>query len=220
KYNEAIDRAAVSATQAVQGAGTDDHEIRQLVRFIQRELPVYTGMVENARANHRMSNAVSAAYMSNASAIMREEILPAASRLFTITSIRGADEQRCLTSPPWVPLLGLLAAVIFLLLAQWWVWRFTRRRLNRGFVTATSLMTLAIFWVGLANIATWTAGSQAFDEASSHWSSLTTSRIAAQQARTTETLALVRRDSEDDSVSFSQVESSRSEEHTSELQSR
>src|SRR5699024_3403603 len=68
KYNEAIDRAAVAATQAVQGAGTADHEIRQLVQFIQRELPVYTGMVENARANHRMSNAVSAAYMSNASA--------------------------------------------------------------------------------------------------------------------------------------------------------
>ncbi|APT83478.1 hypothetical protein [Corynebacterium ammoniagenes] len=208
KYNEAIDRAAVSATQAVQGAGTDDHEIRQLVRFIQRELPVYTGMVENARANHRMSNAVSAAYMSNASAIMREEILPAASRLFTITSSRVADEQRSLTAPQWVPLSGLLAAVIFLLLAQWWLWRITRRRLNRGFVTATSLMALAIIWVSLANIATWTAGSQAFDEASSPWSSLTTSRIAAQQARTTETLALVRRDSEEDSVSFSQVESS------------
>src|SRR5699024_10182664 len=59
-----------------------------------------------------------------------------------------------------------------------------------------------------ADVATWSAGSQAFDEAASPWSSLTTSRIAAQQARTTETLALVRRDSEDDSVSFSQVESS------------
>src|SRR5699024_7490752 len=150
--------------------------------------------------------AVSAAYMSNASAIMREEILPAASRLFTITSSRVADEQRSLTAPQWVPLSGLLPAVIFLLLAQWWLWRVTRRRLNRGFVTATSLMTLAIFWVGLANIATWTAGSQAFDEASSPWSSLTTSRIAAQQARTTETLALVRRESEDDSVSFAQLQ--------------
>ena len=208
KYNEAIDRAAVAATQAVQGAGTADHEIRQLVQFIQRELPVYTGMVENARANHRMSNAVSAAYMSNASAIMREEILPAASRLYSITSSRVADEQRSLTSPQWVPLSGLFAAVFFLLLAQWWLWRVTRRRLNRGFVTATSLMTLAIFWVSIANIATWSAGSQAFEEASSPWSSLTTSRIAAQQSRTTETLALVPRDSEDESVSFVQVESS------------
>lgn len=128
KYNEAIDRAAVSATQAVQGAGADDHEIRQLVQFIQRELPVYTGMVETARANHRMSNAVSAAYMSNASAVMREEILPAASRLFTITSGKVADEQRSLTAPQWVPLSGLFAAVFFLLLSQWWLWRVTRRR--------------------------------------------------------------------------------------------
>lgn len=208
KYNEAIDRAAVSATQAVQGAGADDHEIRQVVQFIQRELPVYTGMVETARANHRMSNAVSAAYMSNASAVMREEILPAASRLFTITSGKVADEQRSLTAPQWVPLSGLFAAVIFLLLAQWWLWRVTRRRLNRGFVTATSLMALAIFWVSIANVATWTAGSQAFEEASNPWSSLTASRIAGQQARTAETLALVRRESDTDSVPFSQVETS------------
>ena len=208
KYNEAIDRAAVSATQAVQGAGADDHEIRQLVQFIQRELPVYTGMVETARANHRMSNAVSAAYMSNASAVMREEILPAAARLFTITSGKVADEQRSLTAPQWVPLSGLFAAVFFLLLSQWWLWRVTRRRLNRGFVTATSLMALAIFWVSIANVATWTAGSQAFEEASNPWSSLTTSRIAGQQARTAETLALVRRGSDTDSVPFSQVETS------------
>src|SRR5699024_12623745 len=111
KYNEAIDRAAVSATQAVQGAGTDDHEIRQLVRFIQRELPVYTGMVENARANYRMSNAVSAGYMSNASAIMREEILPAASRLCNITSSRVADEERSLAETPWQPLSGRLGSM-------------------------------------------------------------------------------------------------------------
>ena len=208
KYNEAIDRAAVSATQAVQGADASDQEIRDLVQFIQRELPVYTGMVETARANHRMSNAVSAAYMSNASAVMREEILPAASRLFSLTSAKVADEQRSLTSPQWVPLSGLLAAVLFLLLAQWWLWRVTRRRLNRGFVTATSLMTLAIFWVSIANIATWSAGTQAFEEASNPWASLTTSRIAGQQARTAETLALVRRQSDTGSVSFEEVESS------------
>ncbi|MFH0411538.1 hypothetical protein ACG98H_05530 [Corynebacterium sp. L4756] len=208
KYNEAIDRAAVSATQAVQGAAADDHEIRQLVQFIQRELPVYTGMVETARANHRMSNAVAGAYMSNASAIMREEILPAASRLFTITSNKVAEEQRSLTAPQWVPLSGLIAAVIFLALAQWWLWRITRRRLNRGFVTATSLMALAIFWVSIANFATWSAGSQAFEEASTPWSSLTASRIAGQQARTAETLALVRRDSDNDSLPFTHVESS------------
>lgn len=51
-------------------------------------------------------------------------------------------------------------------------------------------------------------GSQAFEEASNPWSSLTASRIVGQQARTAETLALVRRESDTDSVPFSQVETS------------
>lgn len=195
RYNQAIDRAAVAATESVLGTSPDDQRIRDLVGFIQRELPVYTSMVESARVNHRMGNPVAAAYMSNASALMREQILPAASELFTLTSAKVSQEQSSLTAPQWVPLSGLVAAVFFLLLAQWWLWRLTRRRLNRGFVAATALLVTAVFWVSVSSIATWSAGSQAFADASRPWDSLTTSRIAAQQARTEETLALIRRQS-------------------------
>lgn len=198
RYNEAIDNASVAATESVLGTSNEDARIRELVMFIQRELPVYTALVEKARANHRAGNAVATPYMSNASALMREEILPAASELFRLTTTKVNEQQQRLTSPQWVPLSGLFAALFFLLIAQYWLWRITRRKLNRGFVAASVMMCLAITWVSISNIATWSTGHQGFETASRPWDSLTASRIEAQQTRTAETLALVLRASEQD----------------------
>lgn len=204
RYNEAIDAASVAATQAIVGTSSEDERVRELVTFIQRKLPVYTALVEKARVNHRAGNAVANSYMSNASALMRTQILPAAAELFTLTSEKVSQQQQRLTRPQWVPLSGLVAALIFLGLAQWWLWRLTRRRFNRGFVAATGLLFLALVWASASNFATWASGHQGFETVSRPWDSLTASRIEAQQMRTSETLALVLRSSERDmSVHFS-----------------
>lgn len=204
RYNEAIDAASVAATQSVLGTNSDDARIRELVTYIQRELPVYTALVEKARTNHRAGNAVANSYMSNASSLMRDKILPAASELFSLTSAKVKEQQQRLTSPQWVPLSGLVAALSFLLIAQWWLWRLTRRRFNRGFLTASVLLFLALTWASAANFATWSSGYHGFETVSRPWDSLTASRIEAQQTRTSETLALVLRSSESDmSVRFS-----------------
>ena len=200
RYSEAIDAASIAATESVLGTTQDDGRVRELVTYIQRELPVYTAMVEKARSNHRAGNAVANSYMSNASALMREHILPAASELFQLTTAKVNQQQQKLTSPQWVPLSGLLAALFFLAVAQWWLWRQTRRRFNRGFLTASVLLFLAISWVALSNLATWSTGHQGFETASRPWDSLTASRIEAQQARTSETLALVLRSSKEDTM--------------------
>lgn len=206
RYNAAIDRASVAATESAASITTADQESLRLIDQIQRQLPVYSGMVETARTNNRVGNPVGVAYMAEASSLMREEILPAASELFNRTSNRVSEEQRELTMPQWVPLSGLLAAVFFLTLAQWWLWRKTRRRFNRGFLGATALMVTAILWVSASNFATWQAGTRGFAEAAMPWDSLTASRIMAQQTRTAETLVLVRRQSfEQTEESFSQT---------------
>lgn len=198
RYYTAIDRAAIAATQTASGIDPERPNIGELITEIQRDLPVYTAMVETARTNARAGNPVGVTYMSNASALMRTDILPNASELFRITSADVAAQQQELTTPQWVPLSGLFAAVFFLVLTQWWLWRATGRRLNRGFLAATVFMVLAILWVSLSNFMTWQAGIRGFEEASKPWDSLTNSRILAQQAQTSETLALVRRESADE----------------------
>ena len=193
QYLGAIDSATAEATSAVLDSDDDEEYLRQLAVQIQRQLPVYTGLVEAARTNNRAGNAVGAAYMSNASAMMRDEILPAAASLFRLSSNNVSEQQDQLTRPQWVPLSGLVAALMFLGLAQYWLWRISRRRLNRGFAAATVMMVVALLWVSGTNVYTWHLGSRGFTEASTPWDSLTQARIDAQRTRTEEILALVQR---------------------------
>lgn len=195
KYNAAIDRASVAATETATSADPGDERLLELVTEIQRQLPVYTGLVETARTNNRAGNPVSVTYMSEASALMRNEVLPMAAELYNITSRAVAEQQGSVTRPQWVPLSGLLAALGMLIIAQWWLMRITRRRVNKGFALATVFLLTATVWVSAANWATWNAGTRGFEEASGPLNSMTTARIYAQQSRTTETLALVRRQS-------------------------
>ena len=193
QYLGAIDSAAAEATSAVLDSDDDEEYLRQLAVQIQRQLPVYTGLVEAARTNNRAGNAVGAAYMSNASAMMRDEILPAAASLFRLSSNNVSEQQDQLTRPQWVPLSGLVAALLFLGLAQYWLWRISRRRLNRGFAAATVMMVVALLWVSGTNVYTWHLGSRGFTEASTPCDSLALARIDAQRTRTEEILALVQR---------------------------
>ncbi|MFP7365959.1 hypothetical protein SFC07_09335 [Corynebacterium callunae] len=195
RYNTAIDRATIAATHTAVSTDSSDEHLMELVLEIQRQLPVYTGLVETARTNNRAGNPVSVAYMAEASAMMRNDILPKASELYTLTSRNVADQQETVSRPQWIPLSGLLAAILMLLVAQWWLMRKTRRRINKGFAFATVLMLTATLWVSAANWATWQAGTKGFEEASGPLNSMTTARIYAQQTRTTETLSLVRRQS-------------------------
>ncbi|QPK83050.1 hypothetical protein G7Y29_09435 [Corynebacterium qintianiae] len=197
-FMESVDAAVVAANQVLEGtveSGGTDEEIRSSVLQIQRDIPVYAGLMERAKTNQRMGNPVSVAYMSSGSNIMRERMLGNASRLFDLTRGQVADEMERLSRPQWVPLSGLVAALFFLVLAQIWLWRVFRRRLNRGFLAATVMMVTAILWASAANYAVWQSGQVAFDRAAEPWEELTTARIDAQETRTDEIFALLRRQS-------------------------
>ncbi|APT85528.1 hypothetical protein CAQU_11260 [Corynebacterium aquilae DSM 44791] len=198
RYTEAIKRAGESLAETAAGMSTtqsrssDEHALA-LIIDIQQQLNIYVGLVETARANNRAGNPVGAAYLSEASTLMRERILPAASDLFVLTTGEVMTKQSNLSKPQWVPISGLVAALVMLALGQIWLSKKTRRRLNKGFVTATALMFVALMWVGSANYVTWKAGTEGFAEAAAPLNSLTNARIRAEQAHTQETLALVLR---------------------------
>ncbi|MEJ5998833.1 phenol hydroxylase [Corynebacterium sp. H130] len=200
RYQRAIQSATVAATEAAAGLSSQQSRELELIMEIQTQLPVYTGLVETARTNNRIGNPVGVAYMSEASSLMRLTILPAARELLDISNQRLNDEQRELTQPQWIPLSGLFAAVIMLLLAQRWLASRTRRRLNKGFLVATAFMTIALLWVVSTNAYTWYVGAKGYEEATAPLSSLADARVLAQQARTQETMALVRRETSNQSI--------------------
>lgn len=201
-FDDVIAQASMSATRAATGIeNVDDPEMKN-VATVQRLLPVYTGMVETARANARQGNPVSVAYLASASNLMQVQILPAAKSLYERTSTTTNEEQRELSKPPLFPMSGLAAAILMLLVTQWWLTRRTGRLFNVGLFGATMLMTIALVGVGIATTQPWQSGSL-FGQQRPDVHALTEVRIDAQQLRASETLGLVRRQPAD-AESFSQ----------------
>ena len=198
-YTASVEQAASSAAEiykgAVQAHSASSERIEELVLDIQRDLPVYAGLNERAKVNQRMGNPVGVAYMSEASAIMRTRMLVAASEINELTRADVAEEMRRLSQPQWASLSGLAAALGALVVAQWWLWRVFRRRLNRGFLAATLAVVVALAWVGVSNYQSWRSGSVGYERAAQPWEELTAARIEALETRTDETFALLRRQS-------------------------
>lgn len=197
-YREAVDIASRAIIRAANGI--DDPSTREmaLILEIQEKLPIYTSLITESGVNNRQANPVGAAYVTQASTMMQEEILPAAGELYSNTSSEVAEQQLALTKPGWFAMSGLVAAVLLLLVAQFWLAAQTNRRINGGYAAATVLMTLSLLWAGGAALTTWTDGTRGLDGTAQPLESLTSLRITVQQTRTTEALGLVQREYTDD----------------------
>lgn len=195
RYEHAITDAAVAVTRA--SSGLTDPPLVELLGRINAELAIYTGLIETARTNNRMGNPVGSAYLSEASGLMQETILPDAQRLYEATSARMDAETTASSAAP-APVIAVVAATLgFGLFTHRWLARRTKRRVNIGLVVGGLAIAIMIVWVGTA-LAISTAGSRsAKNTAADSLRLVTNLAITAQQARADETLALIRRGDED-----------------------
>ena len=195
RYEQAITDAAVALTRA--SSGLTDEPMQQLLGRINANLAVYTGLVETARTNNRAGNPVGSSYLSEASSLMQETILPDAQRLYQETSSRVDSETTASTRIPAPVILVVAATIVFGAFAHRWLGRRTRRRVNIGLVAGGLAILIMVIWVGTA-LAISTAGSRsAKDTAAESLKTITNLAITAQQARADETLSLIRRGDED-----------------------
>lgn len=192
-YLDSLQRAGTAALAVARLAATPEET--QTIGRIQQNLIIYSGLIEAARANARLGNPVGTSYVGEANYLMSSSIVPDAQKLLQSTTEQVGREQYRLTAPQLVPLSGLAAAVFTLLLAQLWLYRKTRRRINSGFALATALMIVATSWVAGSNWVTWNSGVNGYERAAEPLKALTAARITAEQARSQEVLALVLRQS-------------------------
>jgi hypothetical protein len=185
------DITAAGAALAAAAAGTDSGQ--PAVHQLSAQLPVYTGLVETARTFNRLGLPVGAAYLREASALMRNQLLPAAERLYQLATDRLGAERGAAAALPWLVLLLGLATVAGLVWAQLWLSRRTHRTLNVGLVAATVSGLVMVGWIGVA----WLGVSGHLEASSRDGSAqvalLAKARIAALQARADEALTLVAR---------------------------
>ncbi|PWW64059.1 hypothetical protein [Actinokineospora spheciospongiae] len=185
-----------TAGEAVGAASSDlgdDPVAAGYVSTLSRQLPVYTGLVETARANNRQGFPAGAAYLREASGLMRSKILPAAEQLYGIDHQRlraAQDEARAL---PWGPVALTAALLVALLAAQVHLTRRTNRLLNVGLVVATAAVVVAVAWASVALLLAADRVDDAQRNGSAQADVLVHARINALKCRADETLTLVAR---------------------------
>ncbi|GEK20175.1 hypothetical protein [Cellulomonas xylanilytica] len=138
RYDEAVASAANGLAQLA-GSNAADAE---LLGQATAGLTTYTGLVEQARANNRQGFPVGAAYLDQASSVLRSDVLPQLDELVQANSDRVDASFDSVASVPWLLALGILALAA-LVVVQVWLARQTHRRLNVGLFWATVLALAA-----------------------------------------------------------------------------
>ncbi|KQS99346.1 hypothetical protein [Cellulomonas sp. Leaf395] len=138
RYDEAVASAANGLAQLA-GSNAADAE---LLGEATAGLTTYTGLVEQARANNRQGFPVGAAYLDQASAVLRTDVLPQLDELVQTNSDRVDASFDSVGSVPWLLTLGILALAA-LVVVQVWLAKRTHRRLNAGLFWATVLALAA-----------------------------------------------------------------------------
>jgi hypothetical protein len=189
-----LDVAAAGANLAKASADVGGvPEAERQVNELSQQLPVYTGLVETARAYNRQGYPAGAAYLREASGLMRAKLLPAAQELYEIDSARLADSQDAATAVPWIS-LGLAVVLLgALVAAQLYLTRRTNRLLNVGLVVATASVLVALIWGSVALLIESSQVSDGREHGSGQVEVIVQARIAALKMRANETLTLVAR---------------------------
>lgn len=193
-YDGELQDASVGVT-GLAGQTATSSDRGAALRRIARALPVYAGLIENARANNRQGFPVGSAYLRQASKTMRNAILPGARDLYEIearkliSSYRGGVARRSLVA------VTLAGCVLLVLLAgsHMYLARATRRILNPGLVLATILLLGLMGWIGVALLVQRGALIDAQRAGSDPVELLTATRILASRAQADESISLAAR---------------------------
>ncbi|MGW5716333.1 hypothetical protein ACWEVP_09225 [Amycolatopsis sp. NPDC003865] len=190
------ERDIAEAGAALAKAASDSSDVAAAaspVDVLNQSLPVYTGLVETARANNRLGYPVGASYLREASELMRAKILPGAQDLYRVDTERLIEEQDTSTGFPWLAAILMVALLAALVVAQVYLTRRTNRVLNIGLVVATAAVVVSLLWGSVALIVQGSLVGSGQDDGSHRVDVLVRARIAALQARADETLTLVAR---------------------------
>jgi hypothetical protein len=138
--------AAATAQLDVLARAGSSADARRALLVVSGQLPVYTGLVDQARADNRLGLNVAEAYLRQASQLMRDTILPAADTLAGLEAGQLDDGYRRATSsahPALVTVAGVLT-LAGLVGVQLLLYRRTRRLLNLPLVAATAIVAVVV----------------------------------------------------------------------------
>src|SRR6266545_4294773 len=190
RYEAAIARASAALATAADGAPSDQNDT---ITTLSVNLPVYTGLVERARAYNRQDLPLGAAYLREASWMMRDTLLPAAQQLQEDEAKRLAAAQDDADAWLWFAVLLVLVLLGCVLVAQVRLARRTNRVFNNGLLAATAATLVAGIWLAVASTGAAAHVGASRADGSAQLAVLAEARIATLQARSDEAMTLIAR---------------------------
>ncbi|WP_326677284.1 hypothetical protein [Streptomyces sp. NBC_01237] len=182
-------RLLVSAAANTDSTTTSGHEITTLNEL----LPVYTGLIERARANNRQGLPLGGAYLRYANQKMTDEMLPAAERLYVAETGRLGRDSADARRSPYLSLLTGIVALGALVWMQRRNYRRTNRVFNHGLLAATAATTVLLLWLAVGHTVARTEVRAAMAHGQESLDVLNNARINSLKARANENLTLVAR---------------------------
>jgi hypothetical protein len=184
---EASSRLEAATTAA--GHSGAQHDLATLAA----SLPLYTGEIETARADNRLGLPLGAAYLREASGLMRGTLLPAARGLYQQANVELAAQSSQATGLPFavVALLVATAVGVVLVRSQRWLSRRTHRRANAGLLLASAAGVVSVLWLVVALTVARVELGSARAHGSAPVEALAQADIAALQAHADESLTLI-----------------------------
>jgi hypothetical protein len=195
RYQADIEQAARELEAATAAAGQSAAASR--LATLAAGLPVYTGLVETARADNRFGLPVGAAYLREASAFMRATLLPAARDLYAQENAQLAAAGQQATALPYIAAVVALIAGLVLFLSQRWLARRTHRIVNPGLLLASAAGLASLIWLISALAVAGSHLTAARDNGSAPVEALARADIAALRAHADESLTLIDRSGDD-----------------------
>jgi hypothetical protein len=193
RYDDDVQRAGRLLTGSAGLLPPGDPAIAA-VSTVGEQLPVYTGLVENARALNRLGLPLGQSYLASASKLMQTTILPAVEQVRAAESAALDAAYRQGAGVPFAVLAMGLAVLLVLLDLGLRERRRTNRVINVGLLAAGLAVLLLFGWWGTVALVAHArvGGAQSHSDAGA---GLDDARIAVLSARSNESLVLVARNS-------------------------
>jgi hypothetical protein len=152
RYLADIAAASSAIDNATAQVGSDPGNAARDLATLAADLPAYTQEVGTADADNRLALPLGAAYLREASGLMRNTLLPAAKDLYAAQNASLSEASAEATGLPLflaTVVIGLAVGYLLYRASRWLRGR-TNRVLNVGLVTAGALVVISLAWLAAA----------------------------------------------------------------------
>jgi hypothetical protein len=154
RYRSDISTASSAIENATAQVGAGPGNAARDLATLAADLPAYTQEVGNADADNRLALPLGAAYLREASGLMRNTLLPAAKDLYAAQNASLSDASAQATGLPLfcvTVVIGLAVGYLVYRASRWLHGR-TNRVLNVGLVGAGVLVVISLVWLAAAYV--------------------------------------------------------------------